>query len=96
MGLIQTGNIGNIAKGFYNNLLGKEEDLYKQRYSICKNCKLLKVDSIFGEICNSTLYLNIVTNVISPIEKEGFKNGCACVIKSKLRVKETNCPLNKW
>ena len=94
MGLIQTGS--QIAKGFYNNLLNKEEVLYQERYFICKACKLIKVDKIFGEICNSTLYLNPKTNEISNVEKEGFKNGCSCVLRSKLRNVESECPLGKW
>lgn len=66
--------IQQIAQGFYNNLLNKEDDLYQERIKICRSCNLIKVDKIFGEECSS----------------------CGCILRSKARVIDTNCPLNKW
>lgn len=89
-------SIGQIAEGFYNNLTNKEEDLFDERIKICKQCKLLKQDNIFGEVCNSRLYLNPNTDETSKIPKEGFFRGCGCVLKAKTRVKYAKCPAGKW
>lgn len=78
--------IQQIAKGFLNNLLNKEDELYKERIKICRQCKLKYNDKIFGESCNSTIYLNPITDEISKKPKEGFKNGCGCILRSKARV----------
>ena len=85
-----------ILKGTYNNILNKEEELYKGRISICKSCKLYKIDGIFGPECNPTIYLNPISNEISTKPKEGFINGCGCVLRSKTRVKDAKCPVGKW
>lgn len=87
--------VTQIAKGMINNLLDKEDDLYQQRIKICRDCKLLKHDRIFGEVCNSSLYMN-KDNEISNVPKPGFKSGCGCMLGSKCRVKEARCPLEKW
>ena len=89
-------NLPQIAKGIYNNILKKEEELYIQRITICKSCKLFKNDKLFGEICNPSLYLNPITNEISKVEKEGFKEGCSCLLKNKCRVSDAECPNGKW
>lgn len=89
-------SVGQIAEGFINNLTNREQSLYEKRIKICKGCKLLKIDSIFGEVCNSKLYLNPITDNISRIPKEGYKNGCGCFLKAKARVQHASCPLNKW
>ena len=48
----------DIIDGHLKELFNKEEDLSKQRVTICKSCPLYKIDSILGELCNSKLYLN--------------------------------------
>jgi hypothetical protein len=84
-----------IAQGFYNALLKKEQSLYERRMMICRNCKLIKKDELFGEVCNGSLCLNKDTNETSDKEKEGYKCGCGCVLNSKTRVKEATCPVGK-
>lgn len=89
-------SISAIAVGTLKNLFNKDEELFLQRIAICRKCKLHKIDKIFGEVCNSTLYLNPKTNEISAIPKAGFYHGCGCVLGSKCRVKDAECPLKKW
>lgn len=89
-------SIGQIVEGTYNNLTNKEEDLYKDRIAVCKECKLYREDKVFGAVCNSRLYLNPATNEVSGVRAEGFKRGCGCVLGSKCRVKTAKCPLEKW
>ena len=88
--------ISQIATGFFNNLTNKEEELYIERIEKCRSCKLLKKDSIFGEICNSDLYINPKTEETSLVKKPGFVNGCGCVLRSKTRVKDAHCPIARW
>lgn len=85
-----------IAEGFYNNLTNKKEDLYNTRIEICRRCKLIILDKLWGECCNSNLYLNTETDETSLHIKPGFRNGCGCVLNSKGRVPEAQCPVNKW
>lgn len=89
-------SINQIAEGFYKSLTDKEKELYEDRIAICRECKLLKTDSVFGEICNGRLFLNPETNETSQVRKEGFMRGCGCVLRAKTRVKTAKCPLGKW
>lgn len=65
--------VNQIAKGFYNNLTGKEVPLYEKRIFICRGCPQIK-EGLLGEMCKV----------------------CGCVLQSKARVREANCPENKW
>ena len=87
--------LGQIAEGFINNALGKGEDLFQKRIDVCRQCKLHKVDSIFGETCNSKLYLNPETNQTSTYPRKGYYNGCGCRLQAKSRLKSAKCPLEK-
>lgn len=87
---------GHIVEGFFNNLINKNESLFEERISTCRECKLIIQDDIFGEVCNPSLYLNVNTNQISSKPKIGFKNGCGCVLRAKARVLAEECPLGKW
>ena len=69
-----------ITKGIYNKTLNKEDILSKERL----------------EICSSKRWLNLETNEISKVYKEGFVNGCGCVMELKSRVPEAKCIINKW
>lgn len=89
-------SVNQIIKGTLNNLLNLEEDLYKNRIEICRKCKLLIDNKVFGEICNPALYLNPKTNETSKVPKPGFVKGCSCVMGSKARVKEAHCVAGKW
>jgi hypothetical protein len=84
-----------ISEGFYNLLMQKEQELYEDRIAICKTCKIMKNDNVFGPICNSGLYLNPITDEVSYIPREGFNHGCGCVLSAKARVKEATCPNRK-
>ncbi len=44
-----------IAEGTFNNITNKKQDLYRERIKICRSCKLIKTDDIFGEVCNGKL-----------------------------------------
>lgn len=88
-------NVGQVIEGSINNILKRKENLYIKRMLICKQCKLYKVDNIFGAMCNSSLYLNPITDELSKKEKIGYKQGCGCILGSKNRVPESHCPVDK-
>ena len=89
-------DIGAILNGHTNELLGLNKNLYNARIKICKKCPLYKINSIVGEICNPKLWVNIKTNEISDIKKDGYVNGCGCRLKAKTTIASANCPLKKW
>ena len=49
----------DIIDGHLKELFNKEEDLSRQRVTICKSCPLYEIDSVLGELRNSKLYLNV-------------------------------------
>ena len=89
-------SLAQIVESTVKNVLNIDSDYAKERLKICRTCKLLKEDSIFGEMCNKKLWLNPITDEISTHPKIGFLNGCGCVLKSKVKVLNVKCPLNKW
>jgi hypothetical protein len=89
-------SISQIIEGTVKNILNIDSDYAKVRLDVCKRCKLLKEDAVFGKMCNKNIYLNPLTDEISSYPKIGFLNGCGCVIKSKIKVLNAKCPLNKW
>lgn len=86
--------IKQIAEGFFNNLTNRKDDLYKERIDICRACPLYKTDGFFDEECNNDLYIN-KDNEVSKVKKKGFIKGCGCALKSKTRVDEAKCIINK-
>jgi len=86
----------DIIEGHLKELFNKEEDLSKQRLTICKSCPLYKIDHLLGAICNSKLYLNPDTNQTSTYPRQGYTNGCNCRLSAKSRLITAKCPLNKW
>ena len=88
--------INKIVRGTYNNLLKKEERLFKDRMNICKNCRLYRVDSIVGPVCSSGLYLNPLSDEVSKEPLPGYIKGCGCLLNSKTRVRDAKCPTKKW
>lgn len=87
--------LSQIMEGTFNNVTNRKEDLYNERIKICRGCKLLKKDEFFGEMCNSKLWVNPETDEVSYIPKDGFQRGCGCILKSKTRVPEAQCPIKK-
>ena len=86
--------MNQIIEGTLNNILKKEQSLFEQRIKICKQCKLYKEHITLGAICNHKLYIND-KDEISTTPKEGFKKGCGCILRSKTRVINAKCPINK-
>ena len=84
----------NIAQGIANNALGINKSMSELRMEICKKCPIYSTR--FGGSCNNKLWLNPKTDEISLEKKEGYKNGCGCVLKLKTSVTSEECPAGKW
>ena len=84
-------NIKNIVKGWGNYIADeigildqKTQKLSVERLNICDKCLLRS-----GMMCNpNRMGKNIKTGQTT--------FGCGCVLVAKTKVKEAECPLNKW
>ena len=91
------GGIGGGEGDTVNSPLNESAILDKKLWVFFGNgIKLIILDEMWGECCNSHLYLNTETDETSPYNLEGYKNGCGCVLNSKTRVPEAMCPVKKW
>jgi len=84
-----------IITGHVNEALNREEILSKERLKVCENCPL-RIQTIFGLICDSKRWLNPLTNEESYTTKVGFKKGCGCRLDAKTRTPDEKCPTGKW
>ena len=85
-----------IVSGHIKELLNLEAELYRQRISICRKCKLYNKDTFLGEVCDAGKWYNPKTDTTSLTEIDGYYNGCGCRLDAKTRIREARCPLNKW
>lgn len=89
-------NTKHIAKGWVNDLLNKEEELYQKRISICEQCVLYSRGGAFGPICDSKKCVNPDTGDLVHVPSSTDICGCSCFLNKKTRVKEAKCVLGKW
>jgi hypothetical protein len=88
--------LNQIVDGHIKELLRQEQDLYESRIKICRGCKLMTKDKMFGEMCDKNKWINLSTGHISLVQLDGYVNGCGCRMSAKARIPEARCPLNKW
>lgn len=85
-----------IIDGHLKELFNQEQALYEQRIEICRNCKIMTKDKVFGEICDKKKWLNPNTGALSLVPIDGYINGCGCRLSAKTRLPDATCPLKKW
>lgn len=83
--------VGKIIQGTVNSIFNINQEMSKNRLQICYACPLYKKG-----VCNRKLWLNPVTNDVSPTKKEGYVRGCGCALSSKTRVPTAKCVAGKW
>ena len=86
--------VKNIIQGHINEVFNINEDISKNRLKICYRCPLYS--NKLGGICNSSLWLNRNTGDVSVIMKPGYIKGCGCRLRSKTRLPNAKCPVDKW
>ena len=89
-------NTKHIAKGWVNDFLNKEEELYQKRISICRKCILYSNGGAFGPICDSKKCINPSTGEPTYAPSSTSICGCGCFLNKKTRVQEAKCVLGKW
>jgi len=72
------------------------EDVVKKRLEICKACPLYKEDSRYGAICDNSKYISADGKDWSHFPKPGYRRGCACAIKMRIKNLSNHCIINKW
>ena len=86
--------VKDIIQGHINEVFNINEDISKNRLKICYRCPLYS--NKLGGICNSRLWLNRNTGDVSVIMKPGYIKGCGCRLRSKTRLPNAKCPVDKW
>lgn len=80
MGCTGCGKIKNIATGFANMIIKREEVevVAEPRLLVCSNCEQVR---LVGKIGKKGIYQC---------------RECSCIVNAKTRVLSEHCPLNKW
>lgn len=68
----------------------------EERLEICRNCNLVKIDSLYGPICDSSKYMNPETGETSKTYHSGWIRGCSCKLKWKVKNPSSHCVAKKW
>lgn len=89
-------NAIDILQGHINEVLNREEDLSQSRLAICEQCPILKNSVAFGPICDSTKYISPDGSDWDLKPHAGWIRGCGCKLRSKTRLKNAHCIINKW
>lgn len=92
-GINSTEQIKQIAEGWTNDLLGREQELSDKRMKICKECPIYDENA---DRCDSKKCLNKETGEITQYPGKATVCGCGCYMKKKTRVPSSHCVLNKW
>lgn len=87
-------DIFDIVEGNFNRALNRKEEIATKRIQICYSCPLYSQK--LGGKCNNKLWYNPNTGDVSTEQKDGYKKGCGCILKSKVRATNAKCPIGKW
>lgn len=85
--------VKQIAQGYTNWALGREDELSAKRLAICRECPLYDADT---DRCSNKRGMNTVTGEIVSLPGENIVMGCGCYMKKKSRVLSAKCVLKKW
>ena len=92
-GINSVQQVKEIAQGYTNWALGKEEELSQERMKICKECPLYNVSK---DKCDGSRGINTKTGEIVKYPGKDVVMGCGCYLNKKTRVMSAKCVLNKW
>lgn len=68
----------------------------EERLQVCKRCNLVRIDPVYGPVCDSTKYMNPKTGETSRLPHAGWIRGCACKLAWKTKNPTAHCVANKW
>lgn len=92
-GITSTKQLQQIAEGWTNYALGREEELSNERMKICRECPLYNEET---DRCDSKRCYNKETGELNDLPQKGFICGCNCLMKKKTRSVSSKCVLGKW
>lgn len=70
------------------------QNLSEYRLNTCYHCPLYSTK--YGGMCNNKLWYDKESGDISIHPKQGYINGCGCLLESKVKNPNSVCPLEKW
>ena len=94
-GIDSLDQVGQIAEGWTNRVLNREQELVNKRLPICLKCPL-HTDTIGGGKCDRNKWYNPETKDLSTEYHPGYISACGCPHEAALRVASKKCPLDKW
>ena len=72
------------------------DEFVKKRLEICANCPIVKMDSVWGPICDNKKYISPDGNDWSFFPKDGWKRGCGCKLRYRANSSSKHCIAGKW
>lgn len=85
--------VEQIAEGWTNYALGRENELSEQRMKVCIECPLYNKST---DRCDAKKCYNPEKNEMGTTPGNGFICGCNCYMKKATRSINKKCVLNKW
>lgn len=85
--------VKEIAEGYTNWALGREDELSEARMKICRECPLYNEDT---DRCDSGRGINIKTEELVKYPGKDIVMGCGCKMQPKSKSPSSKCVLNKW
>lgn len=85
--------VKQIAEGWTNDLLGREQELSEKRMAICRECPLYneKTDRCDGKRC-----IDKITGEITSTPSKSSICGCQCLMKKKTKSPRSHCTRGLW
>ena len=68
----------------------------EERLKICETCPLVKMEKVFGPVCDSSKYMDPETGKVSRLPHSGWIRGCACRLRVKTKNPSAECVAGKW
>lgn len=85
--------VKQIAEGWTNDLLGREQELSESRMKICRECPLYNEET---DRCDSKKCYNKETGEVTSVPGKLTICGCGCYLHKKSRVPLAKCPMSRW
>ena len=85
--------VGQIAEGWTNYALGREQELSEQRMKICRECPLYNSKK---DTCDSKRCWDTKANKLTDMPGKDVICGCGCRLQAKSRLEKAKCPIKKW
>lgn len=82
-----------IAEGWTNYALGREQELSESRMKICKECPLYNSEK---DTCDSKKCWDTEEDKLVDYPGKTVICGCGCYCKKKSRVPSAKCVLDRW